>query len=86
MDFTVERRYDGSWHLVGGAIEAKSAIQAVIRAASDGGLYRAAPLGTSGLEQHFIVPTWGPPEPVESGVTGETVARILLPRRRRADE
>lgn len=89
MHFAVQGRYGGSWHLVG-AIEAESAIQAVSRAAPDAGLYRAGPLGTTGLERHFVVPTWGPPEPVEPHLTGrETFPRVMLsPRRadRRPDD
>jgi hypothetical protein len=65
MDFTVERESDGSWHLVAGAIEAESAAQAVARACVDDGLYRAGPLGTTGIREHFVVPPWGPPEAVE---------------------
>lgn len=68
MDFTVERELLGSWDLVTGAIAANDAAQAVARACSDPGLYRASPIGTSGLHEHFMVPSWGPPEPVEPGL------------------
>ena len=69
MDFTVERESAGSWHLVASAVEAETAAQAVARACSDEGLYRAGPLGATGLRELFVVPSWGPPEPVEPGLT-----------------
>lgn len=66
MDFTVERNEAGDWKLIAAAVMADDAAQAVRRAGFDAGLYRASPLGTSGLDEHFVVPVWGPPEPVES--------------------
>lgn len=66
MNFTVEREAAGSWQLVADVVEAESAAQAVARACTDDGLYRAGPLGTTGLREHFVVPPWGPPEAVGS--------------------
>jgi hypothetical protein len=68
MEFTVERESDEGWEAVAAAIYATDAAQAVTRTCNDAGTYRAAPLGTSGIHEHFVVPTWGPPEPVEPGL------------------
>lgn len=64
MRFTVERDIKGAWHSVAVAIEASGARQAVARAASEAGLYRARPHGLADLHELFWVPQWGPPEPV----------------------
>lgn len=67
MNFTVERWSERGWELKAVAL-ADDARQAVARGAEDPGLYRARPLGTRGLEEHFSLPEWGPPEPVERGL------------------
>ena len=65
MHFRVERERGGIWHEITSAIEANSAAQAVARACSDAGRYRAGPHGSTDEVEHFVVPAWGPPEPVE---------------------
>ena len=68
MHFTVERKHCNGWELVVGAVQAEDAAQAVVRASSDPGLYRVGPIGATGLKEHFVVPEWGPPEPIEPGI------------------
>jgi hypothetical protein len=51
------------WFLVADAVEATSAVQAVIRAADGEGRYRARGSGEDGASV-FWVPAWGPPEPL----------------------
>ena len=64
--FAVEQETEGKWLLVEAAIEARSALQAVIRAAPGAGRYRAQPEGeTEAGAEVFVVPPWGPPEPEE---------------------
>ena len=53
------------WRLVADAVEATSAVQAVIRAADGEGRYRARGDGKDGASV-FWVPAWGPPEPLET--------------------
>jgi hypothetical protein len=53
------------WFLVGEAVEATSAMQAVIRAADGEGRYRARGKGKDEAGV-FWVPAWGPPEPLET--------------------
>jgi hypothetical protein len=62
----VERRHLGRWRTVDAQIEARNAAQAVARACSEPGVYRAGPCGTSGLVERFLVPAWGPPESIEA--------------------
>ncbi len=53
------------WRLVADAVEATSAVQAVIRAADGEGRYRAHGDGNDDPSV-FWVPAWGPPEPIET--------------------
>jgi len=62
--FSVERQNLGFWHVVAPAVEADSALQAVIRSSSEAGTHRATPQGTYGLGEYFVVPEWGPPKPI----------------------
>jgi hypothetical protein len=69
VEFTVERSLGGVWEIVAGVVTAGSAAHAVTLVCTDEGLYRARRTGTTGPHEHFAVPAWGPPEPVEPGLT-----------------
>lgn len=62
VQFTVEREEGGGWELVAAEVEASSHHQAVVRASTHAGIYRASLHGVTGSHQHFAVPGWGPPE------------------------
>lgn len=62
--FAVEQETEGKWLPVEAAIEARSALQAVARAASGEGRFRVRPAEALQAEPEiFEVPPWGPPEP-----------------------
>lgn len=63
--FIVEAESDGGWTLIAEAVEARSALQAVARAAPLEGRYRVrSPDEAHRCPQLFLVPPWGPPEPL----------------------
>jgi len=65
MLFAVEREHEGIWRVVDLAVEAVTHRQAVARACTVPGLYRARHLDEPGREpRHFWVPVWGAPEPL----------------------
>lgn len=66
MHYRVERQQGGAWRPTVGAIRAENARQAVALASGAAGIYRAIPYEAMGVEEHFTVPEWGPPEPIES--------------------
>jgi hypothetical protein len=68
MLYSVEKEHEGSWRVIDMAVEALDHHQAVVRACTDSGIYRARAIdGADEMHKHFWVPSWGPPEPLGAG-------------------
>lgn len=68
MLYSVEQENEGAWRVIDMAVEAMGHHQAVVRACSGSGIYRAQAIdGSDEMPKHFWVPAWGPPEPLGVG-------------------